>query len=415
VERSTKDTWDGPSPGPGSLPSPVLWLAWIGSRALTLTVFFALSDRVRSTPQGDIALYWLWASSEGSGARPVELSEYPGLARLVIDAVAQTGSQLSFAVAWVMIMLLVDAAVFVHLHRMDIRSGGLWLGGAALLGPVTWLRLELLLSALVVLAVSLRLPGPARSGLLLGSAVLLKAWPLVLVPVVGIGHRMTRWAAAFTATLITGFGVEAAIRGRDVLDPLIWQSQRGVQIESLLATPAWLRGLQGFDVNVETASRSLQLVDSPAWVESAALGVLAGLVVVATVRLWRSRGDAVIDRGTWLASQSVVAATVAVAAVATNKVFSTQYVLWFLPLVALALPYLRWRALTTILTLTVSLLSHAVYPYLYENLLSGGSLAPVVLVLRNALVLALLVVMVLEAWRVTSRHARQPPVGPTGD
>ena len=72
----------------------------------------------------------------------------------------------------------------------------------------------------------------------------LKLWPALLVlPLLGVGRRGTRVAAGFG---ITGGGLALAsllIGGWErLVSPLTWQSNRGLQIESVPATPLmWLR------------------------------------------------------------------------------------------------------------------------------------------------------------------------------
>jgi hypothetical protein len=112
----------------------------------------------------------------------------------------------------------------------------------------------------------------------------------------------------------------------------------------------------------------------------------------------------------------VVLATVAVVII-TNKTLSPQYLLWLGgPVSALLLlrdragTWVRWVALAT---LVLALLTHLVFPLLYDGYLgrtnhAGLVAATVVTAVRNLGLLAYTVTTVVLAWRATSSSPATP-------
>ena len=78
---------------------------------------------------------------------------------------------------------------------------------------------------------------------------------------------------------------------------------------------------------------------------------------------------------------------------ATAKVYSIQYVVWIVPLVALLEGRKFWLAAATV-ALTIP-----IHPLLYEGLVNQEPLPILVLNLRNALLLALLAWMLRDVAR----------------
>jgi fluoride ion exporter CrcB/FEX len=388
--------------------SAILWLVWLVSRLGIPALFVVFQDSVQAYPQGDLGAYYEWASG-GDGLGPdATLGEYPGLAQWLISAVATLGSSAAFQTAWILIMLVADALITAVLARRGPGPAWLWVLGVALLGPVAWLRLEMLLALAVVLAVITRAARPAISGAALAGAVLLKIWPLALVPALLPAARARIWGIAFIGVTLAGAAIEVALRGPDALSPLAWQQDRGTQVESVLASGQWAGVLLGEAVSVEWAFRSFQLAGASTllpWVGSVVLLTLGTWVFF---RLSRLRADQEIGADATSGPTMVAAALLAVAAVATNKVFSPQYLLWFLPLVSLALPYLKRRWAVAVTTGLCAGLTQSVFPYVYTPLLQQDAYAVAILLARNSLVLILLALLLAEAITATRRARRSP-------
>ncbi|MGB9373743.1 MAG: glycosyltransferase 87 family protein, partial [Jiangellales bacterium] len=245
---------------------------------------------------------------------------------------------------------------------------------------------------------------PGWSGVVLALAVLLKLWPLVAVAALLLRGDWRRWLTGFGVTLAAGLAVEVAVRGpSSLLTPLTYQSERGVQIESLFATPVLLarRDEPGEQV-WEFAFRAFQLLGSDATLSSLVAVVVLAVAGLATLSAVRGT-----DPSRLPAVRVTGAALLVVLVVATNSVFSPQYVMWFLPLVALAVawaPRVDWALV--VVTSAVAALTQAVWPWKYESLLLLDTATLATLAARNVLVLVLAGLLV---WRlVEAARAPQP-------
>lgn len=210
--------------------------------------------------------------------------------------------------------------------------------------------------------------------LLLAAGILLKLYPAFLLPIVMIAHwqaiRAThpttvrirsgvRALATFVrndpavravlsgAALCVGvvalvFAAAIAVAGAAALTGFTYASDRPLQIESTPATILWLGTLVGIPAHPEFSFVSLNMV-GPLDVVLKPLSALA-LIVGCLVVYWRQM------RGRLTVGQAVLACLCAV--MVTNKIFSPQYVIWVLPIVAAVEGFdLIWVAIGILTTL----------------------------------------------------------------
>ena len=381
--------------------------AWALSRAVVVVV--ATSSLGRGTLFNDPNLLWAWAtgSAFGDDSAP-ELAEYPGLARLLALSARLAASPEAFGWGWIAAMLVVDLLVLLVLWRARPAAGWFWVVAGAALGPVMWLRYDLLVALLALVAVWQRERRGGWAGVALGLAVLLKLWPLVLVPALLLRGDWRRWLVAASATVGVGLAAEALLRGpASVLTPVSWQRDRGVQIESLWATST-LVARRGDDPSTvwEFAYRAFQLQGSG----SAALTVVAHLVMsVAGVAVLLATSR--VDDARLVEVRATGAALLTVLVVATNTVFSPQYLIWVLPLVGLVLAHARQGLLALAATsVVVAGLTQVIWPWGYQALLAFDTGMLAALTVRNLL---MLVLAGLLAWRLgrlwaPTTQSRQP-------
>jgi hypothetical protein len=388
---------------------PGTWAAliatWVVTRALVLLV--ALSQLGRGTLFNDTNLVWSWANGVPFGDDPAPaLDEYPGAARLLALSGQLTDSPLTFGYAWVAAMLVVDLLLLVVLARRGPRAGWLWVLGAAALGPVVWLRYDLLVAAIAVAAVLLRGRRPGVSGVALGLAVLLKLWPLVVAAALLPRDGWRRWATAAAAVVAGGLLAEAVLfTGASVLSPLDYQSGRGLQIESLLATPLlWAQRAAEPSTVWEFAFRAYQLQGSASpLLDLLGLGLLLAAGAAVLGLLLRAPEPSLAGL------RATAAALLVVTGVAVNTVFSPQYVVWFLPLTALAVAVAALPRSVDVVLVLLAALTQVVWPWGYPALLRLD--APVLLALtaRNVLVVVLAVLIAVAVWRQARPEAPARP------
>ena len=231
-----------------------------------------------------------------------------------------------------------------------------------------------------VYALAARRPG--LSGAALAFGVALKGVPLLLAPVIAMWFVARRdWnglRAAFASLMlcmgVVGAGYLAFAWPR-VFDSFTYHANRPIQMESIYS--AFLMVIRSFAphiISIERSYGSYNIVSAyePLLRGIADIAVMAG-IVAAYVWALRRIGAARDDRERFI---SMVFASCAclVAIISLGKVSNSQYVVWFIPLGALAGALSagdgRWRLVIA------CALTQAVYPFLYTAIIAGR-LAPI--------------------------------------
>jgi len=170
---------------------------------------------------------------------------------------------------------------------------------------------------------------------LLGLGVLLKIYPVILLPILLIqqvrsGTSPPKAATSvlwFALTVAAGVAASIVLAGPGWLDPIRFAIQRPVQVESVPATVLSLASLLGWPAALDHTFNSFNITgpgDRAVSTLFAALFVIGSLFV-----LYRQATGRLTLRQACLACVCLL--------LATSKVLSTQYLIWVLPLVALEL------------------------------------------------------------------------------
>jgi hypothetical protein len=235
---------------------------------------------------------------------------------------------------------------------------------------------------------------PGMAGVALGAGTLLKLFPIVVLPILAArsvalhdwaGLRRLLVGTALTIGLVMGGTL--AMAGGDALQWLTYELDRGLQLESTGSGILLLLHVAvGQPFALVLAFGTLQVVapgaDIIVWVTPFLEMLL--VTVVAALALIRFRRD-VRRLGTVpLTSLAIAGVAVLVALVVASKVFSVQYIVWFLPLVPFLPGRLRWTALA------IAVLSTLIYPLNYAPLWQLDPLLAVVLNVRNGLLVLFL-------------------------
>lgn len=370
--------------------------------------------------QGDVVYYYRQIDHMLLAGPEVTMREYPTpvLWLLALPWYVGFGSQRGYVVAFVILMLVLDAAFTWTLWR---RGGRLrahavlfWTFFVAFIGPTIYLRFDLITSVLAGWSLLLLLRRQwLGSGALAGVGAAIKLWPALLWPALGGGSARHRiWASVGFWGTGTALALASLLwAGWDrLVSPLGWQSGRGLQVESIWASvPMLLRALGIGDYAV-TISRyqafEIYGTGVAVWTAAASIATVIGLLgLVVAYLIWWRRGH-----GTAMEATALMLLVILVMIV-TNKTFSPQYMIWLGGPAAAACAMLgmrsaespRYRAdlrrlwLICLGILAATILTGIVFPIGYDPLVrdtwqAGWLRLPVtiVLVARNVLVCALL-------------------------
>jgi uncharacterized membrane protein len=266
---------------------------------------------------------------------------------------------------------------------------GLTLAGVPL---VVW-RFDILpafLTAVALLAYAVRRPG--WSGMMLGLGFAAKVYPLFLVPVFAAAQLFERrWrdltvlAVAAGGTILLVFGEVFLRVGSREFYFLIYQRNRGVEVESITGGIAMLAGALGLSPTKVSFDFGSDQVSSPLLTAIATPNaVFEALVVVVLVAaaVYSFRRDVrATGRVQALTLVQYSLATVLVGILA-NKVLSPQYIVWLLPFAPLM------SARKSLFFLVITVLTLLEYPFNFDNFVHLQVPAALLVNLRNVLLVA---------------------------
>ncbi|MDO5500194.1 MAG: hypothetical protein Q4F67_11015, partial [Propionibacteriaceae bacterium] len=292
---------------------------------------------------GDIPYYWRRAGEMPTAGLDQTFLEYPTPVAWMLSLPQWLGghSLPAYAGLFIVFILLTDLAFCALIWA----TGAPWRGWAiafwsvlcATLGPLIWLRFDLIPAVAVGAATLLaaRRPGAAAASLALGTAT--KLWPGVLFPLLlnrpGPGPR--RWlppVIGFGVVGVVAVAASLAAAGWDrLVSPLLWQSDRGLQIEAIAAmVPMLLRaiGVPGWQVEMSTY-QAFEVFGPQVglWLRVADGLAIGGVVIgiAALIRHWRRP---YADPDDWAAGAAVAMLGLICLLIVTNKTLSPQYVIW---------------------------------------------------------------------------------------
>lgn len=382
---------------------------------------------------GDVVYYWRKISALFDVGLASTLNEYPTPVTwfLWLPYGATGGGKAGYLAAFILLMLLLDGAFTWAVwragrrHDSGIEGGALecratnlgavdfWLVFVLLIGPLSYLRFDILPAVLAGGALLAARRRPWVTGALTGLGAAVKLWPALLIPAF-LAHKPSRKAAGWSFLGVgVGLAVVSLLTGgwARLVSPLRWQSGRGLQIESIWATPLMLaRAFRPHEWSVDMSRfQAYEIfgagVTSLLWLSETAtvVGLLA--IVALYLRAFHRTSPSAIGIGL------VILATVAIMTI-TNKTLSPQYLLWMGGPMA-ALLVLGRDARTedrqalgrmAIQLLALALLTQLVYPLLYDGFLGRQGhlmlvVSTLVTALRNVALVLFTVSVCRQAWR----------------
>jgi len=347
---------------------------------------------------GDARRYHKIANHDGKPYRDFAV-EYPPVLVAAIEVI-DGGTFRSTTVRLMWSQLVVDLAIAAVVAWAWGRRAGiayLVIGLPFLLYPFIYLRLDLLSVFLAVLGIALvRRRHQYAGGATLAIACFAKLWPAVLVPML-IVRRAWRALGAFVAVGVAGTAAWVAWGGIDgPKEVLTFRGAKGWEFESTVG--ALVRSVGGVTPHIERG----------AWRVGEVTSLVSGLLVIAMLAglaaAWllasraKPRGTDVLDGLAPMAAITVF--------LVLSSLLSPQFLVWLLPFAAIAAAH--GERLVTGLAFIVFGLSVALLALLPE-LIHGGTFALVVLMSRNAVLLALLAALAgrlvqSAGWRRAPAH-----------
>jgi hypothetical protein len=335
--------------------------------------------------KGDVDLYNFWAKGLVKGIFPIEDSmwQYPPLAGVVF-AIPQWlfGNALTgFIVFMIVIDLLILITLLISgLNRFKFNSSSTSLHGLSgawfwvlwpiLMGPLALTRFDVvptLFALLALIVLSNKKMRPYLSGFLLGIGALVKLWPMLLF-VIYPKNTIKKVSTSFLSTLVLMilFMSTWSVGFTNFLNN---QTSRGLQVESIAATPFVLAKL--FGANVEYPFRYGSLEVQALYANQ--IGFLLNLftLIVFMILLILNFQNKLNYLN--LFDKALV---IVMISIALSRVFSPQFWVWIGGLSALALINKETKLKKVIVLLSISaFLTQLLYPGQYVQLLSGDLLA----------------------------------------
>lgn len=407
---------------------------WIWTRGvLLLYVYNVIPYISHGDITGDLKLYNKWSVLLSHGHFPQHdpTWQYPPGAAVVIELprILRSLTGLSYYSAFYGLALASDLVVFLLViyrcwrtaaeighERADYVGAYAYVAAIFMLGPFVYGRYDIAVTMIASVGLVAALRSAAWTwrvrGLAIGFGTLVKIWPFALVfglPRGADGRRAFTWtvigAAVPTLLLLPLSGS---------LSFLTQQHDRGLEVESVLATPFLLARHWGYHGVIRNRYGSFEII-GPGISAIASFCELLTLLGFCWLLWWRRRARLSPHR--WTEGVYYDTALVAVMiSVITSRVLSPQYLVWICGLLALCLALKPLRKGGTVLagpcwlllgTISITQLE---FPLLFSHLVHGSLKAAYFVTGRNLLLVAATVWAATLLWRAYARAER--PVVP---
>ena len=375
---------------------PALFFSWSVSRY----VLFLFITQVLPYPEGkwlkgDVDLYNFWAKGLVKGIFPIDdqMWQYPPLAGVVF-AIPQWlfGNALTGFIIFMIIfdLLILITLLITGLNRFKLNSSStsinglsgawFWILWPILMGPLVLTRFDLVptfFALLGLIVLSNQKIRPHLSGFLLGIGALVKLWPMLLF-VIYPKNTIKKVSTSFISTLVLVilFMSTWSVGFTNFLNN---QTSRGLQVESIAATPFVLAKL--FGANVEYPFRYGSLEVQALYANQ--IGFLLNLFTLIVFMILF-----ILNYQNKLNYLNLFdkALVIVMISIALSRVFSPQFWVWIGGLAALALINKETKLKKVIVLLSISaFITQLIYPGQYVQLLSGDVFATLLQLMRVTL------------------------------
>lgn len=368
------------------------------------------------------------------GGDPKALTEYPdaGLWPSTLLAHLIGGNVNAYFIAFPVMILCFDALFMsLLLRRRSVTPAAFdaawfWVLFGTAAGQVFVLRLDIFPALLVATAGYFLFKNPAFCGFFLAFATAMKLWPGILAAgIVGSAKKASSWLAlaGFFGAMILFIAITTIISGYDrVLSPLTYQTDRGLQIESVGATAFVIQNYFNpgrWNLAYAAGSKSFEIT-GPGITHAITLTTIIMALTVLIALAWAIYH---FIAGNWTAQSSLAFFVLMILLLLVgNKVFSTQYITWLGPIIVIAVsrgdqPLAQQVIIRTLAAFSVIAagLGTIVYPFNYDQVWNADMLEffPIAsLGMRNVLIVCMTILCFI--WFVLAcRKPSDPPTNPT--
>lgn len=387
-----------------------MWSWFLASRVLCLLLLVPESGVLSDVD------YFARAFAEAGPGKALPEYPWPAVALLYLPVQLGISGGMPYNLSLVALFLAVDASFAWHLWRAGgarVTPGiALWLALGPLLGPLVLTRFDTLAAALAASALLARAgqrPGSAGTLVALGCGV--KLFPVLGAPALllpgGWRARLGTIAGIALSGLALAGATVAAAGFERLWSPLTFQAERGLHVEAFSALPLlWARHFDPGGWQTVLAQCRCWELQGPGVEAAMQLGSGALWLGVAGLVLLHARAFAAPPALRTAALAARLTVLFLVVWIASNKVFSPQYLIWLAaPLAALGVMEKLPRADLALLAIAC-LLTQVVFPLNYPALAHAEQSklwVLAVLTLRDAAILALGVRLAAQIWRSTAR------------
>jgi hypothetical protein len=290
-----------------------------------------------------------------------------------------------------------DLAATAMLVRKSTAAAWYWICAVPLLGSFVLVRFDMVPVALAVAALCATHTSTGR-GALIGIGAAIKVWPVTMLA----GTPPGQWRRTITSGA-TAAGVICVLLIGGAPSFLGHQNARGVEVESLVATPFLIWRQFGWPGQVAFRYGAMEL-DGTGVAVAEYVSVAAMVLALAGFVIWRRR---VARR--WrpeFGTDAPLAATLLF--LVTNPVLSAQFLLWLIGVAAACLavhPRRTTQRPVAVAVLVAAGLTQLVFPVGWLPFLHGSALVTSVLILRNVVLLAATILSCQRLLRASQRRS----------
>jgi len=367
-----------------------------------LFVFADVFKRV--APMNDVLLYGYWLQQMQANGSILGVNQdfvYPAPALIPMFLAKLIGGNLGILVGWTTMVAVLSSLALIAMvqtsgsSKASFLAGWFWVTSIMLLGPVSISRIDVFAAILALFGVVAIAQSRLRTAISLFTfGAWIKIWPFALALGMFFAERGKNVIAAIATGLSFAILLVAFLFGGNlsVLSFLYTQGDRGIQIESVVAT-FWLWAAKLGLPNAGIYFDQQMLTNQVSGIYAVEVGNLITLAMFVALAITGWLGWRAAKAG---AARVQVFAAVGLTAVLDlivfNKVGSPQFMIW------LAVPIAAWiffelpRAKAAVVFgLTISALTQLVYPILYIDLMGLGDSSMLALTARNVGLLLFLV------------------------